>query len=141
MSELVPAAFPTSSPSLLAPLTDPAGGSPLTRLRSFAAQGPVRKMLPVFLGVAALGAVGLTYATLAPAPQRVLYSELNDNERAGVLRHLIAEGQLSGYGLVNAVTHYSQEVEDYDRATEFEALGGRLIDLPAHEWKGLAEAA
>ena len=66
---------------------------------------------------------------------------LNDNERAGVLRHLIAEGQLSGYGLVNAVTHYSQEVEDYDRATEFEALGGRLIDLPAHEWKGLAEAA
>jgi hypothetical protein len=47
---------------------------------------------------------------------------LNDTERAGVLRHLIAEGQLSGYGLVNAVTHYSQEVEDYDRATEFEAL-------------------
>ena len=43
--------------------------------------------------------------------------------------------------LPNAVTHYSQEVEDYDRATEFEALGGRLIDLPAHEWKGLAEAA
>ena len=66
---------------------------------------------------------------------------LNDSERAGVLRHLITEGQLSGYGLVNAVTHYSQEVEDYDRATEFEALGGRLIDLPAHEWKGLAEAA
>ena len=66
---------------------------------------------------------------------------LNDTERAGVLRHLIAEGQLSGYGLVNAVTHYSQEVEDYDRATEFEALGGRLIDLPANEWKGLAEAA
>lgn len=65
---------------------------------------------------------------------------LNDTERAGVLRHLIAEGQLSGYALVNAVTHYSQEVEDYDRATEFEALGGRLIDLPAHEWKGLAEA-
>ncbi|MFY9327180.1 MAG: DUF932 domain-containing protein [Georgfuchsia sp.] len=66
---------------------------------------------------------------------------LNDTERAGMLRHLIAEGQLSGYALVNAVTHYSQEVEDYDRATEFEALGGRLIDLPAHEWKGLAEAA
>ena len=66
---------------------------------------------------------------------------LNDVERSGVLRHLITEGELSGYGLVNAVTHYSQEVEDYDRATEFEALGGRLIDLPAHEWKGLAEAA
>lgn len=66
---------------------------------------------------------------------------LNDAERSGVLRHLIAEGQLSGYGLVNAVTHYSQEVEDYDRATEFEVLGGKLIELSAHEWKGLAEAA
>lgn len=66
---------------------------------------------------------------------------LNDAERSGVLRHLIAEADLSGYGLVNAVTHFSQELEDYDRATEFEALGGKLIELTAPEWKGLAEAA
>ena len=66
---------------------------------------------------------------------------LNETERTGVLRHLIVEGDLSAYGLVNAVTHYSQEVEDYDRATEFEALGGRLIDLPAKDWKELAQAA
>jgi hypothetical protein len=65
---------------------------------------------------------------------------LNDQERAGVLRHLIADGDLSGYGLVNAVTHFSQEVDDYDRATEFEVLGGRLIDQSQNEWKGLAEA-
>ena len=66
---------------------------------------------------------------------------LNDDERTGVLRHLIEDGQLSGYGLVNAVTHYSQTVDDYDRATELESLGGRLIELSAQEWKGLAEAA
>jgi hypothetical protein len=66
---------------------------------------------------------------------------LNDTERSGVLRHLIAEGDLSGYGLVNAVTHYSQEVEDYDRATEFESLGGKLIELPVKDWKELAQAA
>ena len=66
---------------------------------------------------------------------------LNDAERTGVLRHLITEGDLSGYGLVNAVTHYSQDIDDYDRATEFEALGGRLIELSASEWKGLAEAS
>ncbi|MDE2298473.1 MAG: DUF932 domain-containing protein [Burkholderiales bacterium] len=66
---------------------------------------------------------------------------LNDAERSGVLRHLISEGDLSGYGLVNAVTHFSQEVEDYDRATEFEALGGKLIELQVDEWKGLAQAA
>lgn len=65
---------------------------------------------------------------------------LNEAERSGVLRHLIVDGDLSGYGLVNAVTHYSQEVADYDRATEFEVLGGKLIELAAGEWKGLAEA-
>lgn len=66
---------------------------------------------------------------------------LNESERAGVLRHLIVEGDLSAYGLVNAVTHYSHDVEDYDRATEFEALGGKLIELSFPDWEELAEAA
>ena len=65
---------------------------------------------------------------------------LNDTERAGVLRHLIVEGDLTAYGLVNAVTHYSQEVMDYDRATDFEALGGKLIELPASDWREVATA-
>jgi hypothetical protein len=46
-----------------------------------------------------------------------------------VLRHLIVEGDLSAYGLGNAVTNYSQDVGGYDRATEFKALGGKLIEL------------
>ena len=66
---------------------------------------------------------------------------LNEGERSGVLCHLIQGGELSGYGLANAVTHYSAEVEDYDRATDLEALGGKLIELPSREWKQLAEAA
>ena len=66
---------------------------------------------------------------------------LNDTERAGVLRHLIVQSDLSGYGLINAVTHYSQEVDDFDRATKFEALGGQLIKPAPTEWMGLAHAA
>jgi hypothetical protein len=66
---------------------------------------------------------------------------LNDAERAGVLRHLIEGAQLSAYGLVNAVTHFSQEVDDYDRATELEALGGKLIELGTNDWKVLADAS
>ncbi|MCK6392685.1 DUF932 domain-containing protein [Zoogloea sp.] len=66
---------------------------------------------------------------------------LSEEEGDGVLNHLIRGGDLSGYGLVNAVTRYSQDVEDYDRATEFEALGGKLIELSGREWKDLAEAA
>jgi flagellar M-ring protein FliF len=82
MSDLLPAA---PQPSILTPLTDPAGGSAMARLRAFAGQSAVKRMLPWFLGVSALGAVVLTYETLAPAPQRTLYSELSDSERAGVV--------------------------------------------------------
>jgi hypothetical protein len=66
---------------------------------------------------------------------------MNEGERTGVLRHLIEGGDLSAYGLVNAVTGFSQSVEDYDRATDFEALGGRLIELSDKDWKPIAEAA
>jgi hypothetical protein len=66
---------------------------------------------------------------------------LSEDERGGVLRHLINGGQLSGYGLVNAVTGFGQEVDDYDRSTELEVMGGKLIGLDAPTWKSLAEAA
>jgi hypothetical protein len=29
---------------------------------------------------------------------------------------------------------------DYDRATDFEALGGKLIELPAIDWKEVVTA-
>ena len=65
---------------------------------------------------------------------------LNEDEQGGVLRHLITGGDLSGYGLVNAVTAYSQEVADYQRATDFEELGGKLLDLSAQGWRELAQS-
>ena len=65
---------------------------------------------------------------------------LTEGERAGVLRSLVEGADLTGYGLVNAVTRYAQQVENYDRATEMEALGGRLVELPAREWNALGAA-
>lgn len=65
---------------------------------------------------------------------------LNEQERSGVLRSLIAEADLSGYGLVNAVTGYAQEVDSYDRATELEQLGGKLLEQSKAEWETLATA-
>ncbi|MCL2590904.1 MAG: DUF945 domain-containing protein [Betaproteobacteria bacterium] len=67
--------------------------------------------------------------------------DLSEDERVGVLRHLIEGGKLSGYGLVNAVTRFARDAEDYDRGTELEALGGKLIAMNDSEWRGLAEAA
>lgn len=65
---------------------------------------------------------------------------LNDVERGSILTHLIREGDLTQYGLLNAFTRASQDIEDYDRATEFERLGGQVIELPRSDWKEIAEA-
>ncbi|WP_072380929.1 flagellar basal-body MS-ring/collar protein FliF [Novosphingobium sp. NDB2Meth1] len=74
--------------SLFAPLTDPAGGSMLARTGAFLGQPPVRRALPWFAGVSAAGLTALLYMTMAPAPQRVLYSDLSDSERAQVVAAL-----------------------------------------------------
>ena len=65
---------------------------------------------------------------------------LQEHEKAGVLRTLIKEADLSGFGLVNAVTGYAQEVDQYDRSTELEAIGGRMLEQGAKEWAELAQA-
>lgn len=67
--------------------------------------------------------------------------QLNEDERGGVLGHLIRGGDLSAYGLLNAITRTSQDIEDYDRATEFERMGGQIIELDRKQWSEIAEAA
>lgn len=62
----------------------------------------------------------------------------NESETNGVLKHLLAGNDLTGYGLLNAITRTSQDIEDYTRATEFERIGGQIIDLTQNQWKRLA---
>lgn len=64
---------------------------------------------------------------------------INDEARQGILYHLINGGDLSKYGLANAITRYSQDVDDYDAATDLEALGGQVIELPKNHWRMIAE--
>lgn len=66
---------------------------------------------------------------------------LTEYEGAGVLAHLIRGGDLSQWGLCSAITRFSQDVGDYDRATELERIGGRLVELPSGGWQMLASAA
>lgn len=66
---------------------------------------------------------------------------LVETERKGILDHLIRGGQMTRYGLHSAITRYSQDVESYDRASELERLGGRIIELAPKDWKALALAA
>ena len=51
-----------------------------------------------------------------------------DEETMQVGAHYIAGKDFTQYGLVNAVTRTSQDIDDYNRATEFEKFGGQLLD-------------
>ncbi len=61
-------------------------------------------------------------------------------ERSGVLRNLIEGGDMSRYGLMNAVTRLAEDVESYDRATEIEEVGGRIVTLDSSAWFRVANA-
>lgn len=64
--------------------------------------------------------------------------QLNENERKGVLRNIIQEGNLSRYGIANGITNVANDTEDYDRSMELQAFGGKVIDLTSEEWRQLA---
>lgn len=65
----------------------------------------------------------------------------SDTEKSGVLKRLIEGADLSRYGLHAAITRHSADVDDYDRATALEKLGGEIIELPKSDWQEIAEAA
>jgi hypothetical protein len=67
--------------------------------------------------------------------------DFNEAERDSVFRHLIEGGSLTQYGLHAAITRSAQDAETYDRATELEYTGGKVIELPRAEWTRMAEAA
>jgi hypothetical protein len=63
---------------------------------------------------------------------------LSEGEGTGILSHLIRGGDLSQWGLISAVTRFSQDLVDYDRATELERIGGKIMELPKSDWASLA---
>ncbi len=56
---------------------------------------------------------------------------ITDSESTGVLQRLIESNDLTLYGLSNAVTRHSQDVESYDRASELESIGYSILTMPA----------
>jgi hypothetical protein len=81
-------------------------------------------------------------ASAPAAVQKLADNEgLNDGERDSVLTHLAAGGDLTRWGVLSAVTRASQDVESYDRATELEELGGKLLAYSPREWRAVAVAA
>ncbi len=84
------------------------------------------------LGIAIVGNVIKVVEVLAQK------YDITDGERDGILKRLATGGDLSALGLVNAVSAFSADVSDYDRATELEEVSGRLLSMPAKELVDLA---
>jgi hypothetical protein len=65
---------------------------------------------------------------------------LTGDERNAVFQHFIEGGNFSQYGLHAAITRAAEDVADYDRATELEYLGGKVVELNRSEWQQLVPA-
>ena len=111
MNGLVPA--DNASPGMLSPLTSGTGTFG-ERLRAFAAQPPVRKVLPLFAGTAGLGLLA----------QRTLYSSLGDGERASVVATLDQAG--IDYTIDNNTGALTVGEDDVYRARMLVASDGSL---------------
>lgn len=64
---------------------------------------------------------------------------LSIDDQNGILGHLVQWGDSTPWGVVNAITRYAQDVDDYERAHELECLGGALTEAPLHTWTQLAQ--
>lgn len=135
MSDLVPVAggtppasmLPppgTARGSILTPLTDPAGGPMPARIKGFLGQPPVRRALPWFAGVAALGMAGIAWQTMAPAPQRLLYAQIDDGERANIVAAL--DKAAIHYKIDNSTGAMTVDESDLYRARMTVAQDGAL---------------
>jgi len=65
---------------------------------------------------------------------------LGIQEKDDVLRNLIQGADLSLWGLTNAVTATARSTKSYDRATELETIGGRMLSLTRGEVREIVAA-
>jgi hypothetical protein len=66
---------------------------------------------------------------------------LSSSEAEKVTESLIRDRDYSQWGMVNAITATANIVDDYDRASELEVLGGQILAFPQQQWRQYAEAA
>ncbi len=85
---------------------------------------------------------GSTIAHPVPAIELLAKEHnLTKPESDQVLQNLIEDRDYSRWGIVNAVTKVANvEAVDYDRASDIELLGSKLIDLTNAQWKNICEA-
>lgn len=105
------------------------------RLSAMMAQTAVRRSLPLLGGMGALAVVGALYLGLSRGPERTLYSQLSDSERAQVVEALegggIAYSIDSGTGMITvpeADLYRARMVVASNGALAAPESGGELLD-------------
>lgn len=66
---------------------------------------------------------------------------VSNTEGESILQHLLRGGDMNLYGFANAITRAAQDTDDYDRSTELEALGHKIVTLTPSEYRVYANAA
>lgn len=67
--------------------------------------------------------------------------QLSEGHAGDVLRNLIENGDLSRWGLANAVTQVANDLQDYEVSTQLERTGGKIIELSQRDWNLIAKAS
>lgn len=87
---------------------------------------------------------GLTEVTISDpvkAIERLAKRQnLSETQGKSVLAHLIKGGDLSAWGLANAVTRTAEDQDSYDDATRLETMGGRMLNLTRRDYSDLMAA-
>ena len=65
---------------------------------------------------------------------------LPQGEQDSILRHLIDGGDLSHYGLTNAITRTAEDAGSYDRAIELQEIGGVFLHMPERQLEPILAA-
>lgn len=65
---------------------------------------------------------------------------MSDKQKDSVLDHLIKGGDLTRWGLANAITRTAEDQDCYHEATNLESIGGHIIHLKNDQWKNISQA-
>lgn len=94
--------------------------------------------------VAAMRTAGTSEPIVSPVKATLALADtfsLNDGERESVLLSLAAGGDLSRWGVVNAVTDAAKKADTFDRQEEMERIGGNILSMETAAWDRYARVA
>ncbi len=66
--------------------------------------------------------------------------KISETYKESFLKNLIEGGDITQWGLTNALTAVANKANSYEDATELETIGGEIMTLPAEKWQELAAA-